>query len=466
MLLFSPDSPVNETSAPTTGDMNAADSATANAAMNAIMAEPEKQKPRQEKSVTPMGGTKPASVRGPRVVKASREHRNGVVVSVGPTDIFIEFGPKEIGVVPRMQWKEEELPKAGDSVELVVDKFEAGENIFICSRPGQVQKADWELLEPGQILDAKVTAVSKGGLECEVAKHRAFIPASQVSLDRIDNFEPFIGQTLTCKVIRVDRSGGGNIVLSRRELLNEERKKQGEEIKKKLSEGQTIEGTVRKIMPFGAFVDVGGVDGLIHISDLTYDRVGFGEKFVAKYVKEGQTVRVQVLKLDWENDRISLGMKQVLGDPFTTAANDVKEGAEVTGRVVRLAEFGAFVELAPGVEGLVHISEIDHKRITSVAEALKVDEVITAKVLKLDPAQRRISLSIKALKPLPEIAIGSGGGGGGGGGGSGGGGDNRKGGKKGPPARTAEQIQEVSPALRRAREKAKQAKLKGGLTWF
>jgi small subunit ribosomal protein S1 len=217
-------------------------------------------------------------------------------------------------------------------------------------------------------------------------------------------------------------------------------------------ENQVVEGTVRKIMPFGAFIDIGGIDGLVHLSDLTYDRTGFGEKFVAKYLSEGQKVRVQILKLDWENDRISLGLKQVSGDPFATAVNDVKEGADVTGRVVRLAEFGAFVELAPGVEGLVHISEIDHKRITSVADALKVDEVVTAKVLKLDPTQRRISLSIKATKPLPEIAIGAGGQGGPGGKG-----------KKGPPARSVEQINEISPALRRAREKAKQMKLKGGL---
>jgi small subunit ribosomal protein S1 len=451
MPLFSPDSPDNET--PGAG-LSASDAAAAEAAMNAVLSEPEKQKHRQEKSVTPVGGAKPASLRGPRIVKASREHRNGRVVSVGDTDIFVEFGPKELAVVPRNQWKEGETPPAvGSQLELIVDKFEAGENIFVCSRPGVVQKADWEMLEPGQIVDAKVTGVSKGGLECEVANHRGFIPASQVSLERIDNFEPFVGEKPTCKVIRVDRSGGGNIVLSRRELLNEDRKRQAEEAKKLLSENQIIEGTVRKIMPFGAFVDIGGVDGLIHISDLTYDRVGFGEKFVAKYVEEGKKVRVQILKLDWENDRISLGMKQVMGDPFSTAVNNIVEGAEVTGRVVRLAEFGAFVELAPGVEGLVHISEIDHRRITSVGEALKQDEVITAKVLKLDPAQRRFSLSIKALKPLPEIAIGAGG--------AGGPGDKK--GKKGPPARTVEQINEVSPALRRAREKAKQMQLKGGL---
>jgi small subunit ribosomal protein S1 len=450
MLLYSSDAPVpSGSNTSEAAGLSSADAAQADAFLDAAMAAPPEKKSPQ--SVKPIGGVKPAAVRGPRKVEGGREHRNGRIVSVGPTDVFIELGPKELGIVPRLQWKEGETPVVGDNLEVVVQKVE-NDGVFTCTRPGIVQKAEWEFLEPGQVVDAKVTGTSKGGLECEVAGHRAFIPASQVSLERIDNFEPFVGEKLTCKVIRVDRSGGGNIVLSRRELLNEDRKKQAEEIKKTLVENQVVEGTVRKIMPFGAFIDIGGIDGLVHLSDLTYDRTGFGEKFVAKYLSEGQKVRVQILKLDWENDRISLGLKQVSGDPFATAVNDVKEGADVTGRVVRLAEFGAFVELAPGVEGLVHISEIDHKRITSVADALKVDEVITAKVLKLDPTQRRISLSIKATKPLPEIAIGAGGQGGPGGKG-----------KKGPPARSVEQINEISPALRRAREKAKQLKLKGGL---
>lgn len=448
MLLYSPDANVPSASSTSDSGLSSADAAQADALLDAAMSAPAEKKPAQ---VKPIGGVKPAAVRGPRKVEGGREHRNGRIVSVSDIDVFIELGPKELGIVPRAQWKEGETPTVGDQLEVVVQKVE-NDGVFICTRPGVVQKAEWEFLEPGQVVDAKVTGVSKGGLECEVAGHRAFIPASQVSLERIDNFEPFVGEKLTCKVIRVDRSGGGNIVLSRRELLNEDRKKQAEEIKKTLVENQVVEGTVRKIMPFGAFVDIGGVDGLVHLSDITYDRMGFGEKFVAKYLSEGQKVRVQILKLDWENDRISLGLKQVAGDPFATAVNDVKEGADVTGRVVRIAEFGAFIELAPGVEGLVHISEIDHKRITAVADALKVDEVVTAKVLKLDPGQRRISLSIKATKPLPEIAIGAGGQGGPGGKG-----------KKGPPARTVEQISEVSPAMRRAREKAKQLKLKGGL---
>jgi len=421
----------------------------------------------------PVLGGKPA-IRGPRVVQAGREQRHGRVVSVGPADIFVEFGPRDLGVLPRLQFKEgEELPVVGGDLEVVVDHRD-NDGLLICSRPGAVRKADWELLEAGQVVEARVTGVNKGGLDLEVAGHRAFMPAGQVSFDRIPDLSVLIGEKMTCQVTKVERMGRGNIVLSRRDVLAVERKRLAEDLKKTLQEGQVIEGVVRKIMPFGAFVDLGGVDGLVHVTDLTFDRTGFGEKAVAKHVKEGEKVKVQVLKLDWENDRISLGIKQIAGDPFATAVNDISEGAEVTGRVVRIAEFGAFVELAPGVDGLVHISEIDHKRIGRVEDALKQDEIIKAKVLKIDKETRRISLSIRALKPLPEMpkpeggeARGPGGPGrsaGPGGPGRGGPGGGRGRGRdrdfQGP---SAEEILKETPALRRAREKAKQMKFKGGL---
>jgi small subunit ribosomal protein S1 len=407
-------------------------------------------------------GAKPA-IRGPRVIHSGREHRTGKVVSVGPTDIFIEFGPKELGIVTKIQWPEDEIPAVGSEISVVVDKFEAAESLFICSRPGSVQKAAWEMLEPGQVVEARVTGVNKGGLEMEVGGHAAFMPASQVSLDHVKDLSVFVGEKWPCAVSRVDRTGRGNVVLSRREVLNMERKEQATKLRDTLQEGQTIEGTVRKIMPFGAFVDIGGVDGLIHITDLTYDRVGFGEKAVAKFVQEGQRVTVRIMKLDWEGNRISLGLKQTASDPFATAVNTIAEGAEITGRVTKLLEFGAFVEITPGVEGLVHISELDHRRVANVGEVVKQDEIVRAKVIKIDKDNRRVSLSIKALKPLPEMNLGGGGGGGGGGGAGGKGG---KGGDRGKPAgRTVEEIKKETPALRRLREQAKMkvAKFKGGL---
>jgi ribosomal protein S1 len=433
------------------------------AAMEAAMSVPKESKPEQPPGQGPSPNRRdgrgpshgahpgharheahaPAQIRGPRVVQAGREMRPGTVVSVGPTDVFIEFGPKELGVVPRLQWAEgEAVPEPKQVIEVVVDRRD-DDGLLLCSRPGSVQKADWELLEPGQVIEAKVTGVNKGGLELEVSGHKAFMPAGQVAVDHIADLSVFVGEKVRCQVMRVDRSGRGNIVLSRREVLLQERKERGEKLKATLAEGQVVEGTVRKIMPFGAFVDLGGVDGLVHVSDLTHDRVGHGEKFVARYIKEGERVKVQILKLDWEGGRVSLGVKQIQADPFAQAANDIKEGAEVNGRVTKIAEFGAFVELAPGVEGLVHISELAWRRVGKVEEVVKPDEVVKAKVLKIDPQSRRISLSLKALTPPPERPAAKG--------------PREKGG------RTAEEILKVSPELRRLREKYGAKQLKGGI---
>ncbi len=425
--------------------LSAEDKAAIDAAMAALHA--------QDKPATPI--SKPG-FRGPRVVQAGREHRTGTVVAVGPTDLFLEFGPKELGIVPRAQFPEDRIPAKGEQLEVVVDRYEAGENIYICSRPGAVQKAQWELLEPGQVVEARVMGVvpsrsgGAAGLELEVAGHHAFMPAGQVAIEHVKDLSVFVGEKVSAQVIRVDRSGKGSIILSRREVLERERKEQAEKLKSSLKEGQTLEGTVKRIAPFGAFVDVGGIDGLVHISDLTYDRSGFGENFVRRYVEEGQRVNVRVLKIDWDNNRLSLGIKQVQGDPFATALSAITEGAEVTGRVTSTTEFGAFVEIAPGVQGLVHISELDHKRVAKVEDAVKVDQVVRAKVLKIDGSSRRISLSIKALKPLPEVQIGSGSTG-------------RQQGRRGEPGRSADEILKETPALRRLREKFRGTQFKGGL---
>ncbi|MBL9031839.1 MAG: S1 RNA-binding domain-containing protein [Phycisphaerae bacterium] len=408
----------------------------------------------------PKASGKPSAIRGPRVVQAGREVRPGKVVSVGPADVFLEFGPKDLGVVPRLQWVGDAgLPAVGDVIEVVVNPPDQ-DGLRTCVLPGSVQKADWELLEPGQVIEARVTGSNKGGLELEVAGHRAFMPAGQIGGDHVADLSVFVGEKLTCEVTRIDRSGKGNIVLSRRSVLARERREQAEKVKAALAEGQIVEGTVRKIMPFGCFVDLGGVDGLVHVSDLTHDRAGHGEKFVSRYVKEGEKVRVQVLKIDWAADRLSLGIKQIQQDPFAQAAGDIKEGVEVTGRVKNIVEFGAFIEISPGVEGLVHISELAWRRVGKVDEVLKPDEVIKAKVLKIDPETRRISLSIKALTPPPEPQQGSADGPS-----KGGRPGMGKGGRRGREVqgRSLEEISKVTPELRRLREKFGGQQLKGGI---
>tara|TARA_R110000782_G_scaffold245743_2_gene332445 strand:- start:6551 stop:7921 length:1371 start_codon:yes stop_codon:yes gene_type:complete len=390
------------------------------------------------------GGAAPKKpIRGPREVKGGREHRTGTVVSVG-SDVFVEFGPKELGVVEMTQWKEDqEKPTVGSQLEVVVQRYNPSESLFICVLPGAVQKADWEMLEVGQILEARVTGVNKGGLELEVANHRAFMPASQVDINRIPDLSVFVGEKLTCQVQKLDKRGGGNIVLSRREIIQAERAKAAESMKEVLKEGDTLQGTVRKIMDFGAFVDLGGVDGLVHLNDLTHERVNHGAKSVAKYVSEGQQVTVQVLKIDWDANRISLGIKQLQDDPFAAAKEEIVEGATLTGKVTNITEFGAFVEVANGIEGLVHISELDYKRVNKVEDAVQKGEVVQVRVLKVDPDSRKISLSIKQTKEAPA--------------GQGGGGRGGKGKGRGDrDDRDPAEILKETPQLRRMREQAKQ----------
>lgn len=379
------------------------------------------------------GGDAPKpKIRGPRKVEGGREYRKGAVVSVGPEAVFIEFGPKELGILDRSHLGENPAPKVGEQMEVVVDRFDPQESLYLCSLPGAVQKAEWELLEKGQIVEARVTGVNKGGLELEVASHRAFMPASQVDVHRIEDLSVFVGQKLPCKVTRIDRSGRGNITLSRRDVLAEERKTKVAELKEKLKEGDEIEGVVRAIMPFGAFVDMGGVDGLLHVSDISHDRVGK----VEDKLKLGDTVHVKVLSLDWENGRHSLGLKQLAADPWETSAAELREHEVVTGRVIKLTEFGCFIEVAPGVEGLCHISEVDWKRINKVSDAVQPNSTVQVKILKIDRGSRKIGLSIKQAKERPH--------------------DPKMKARDEENAKRIEEITKETPEFRRLRERAQQ----------
>lgn len=413
-------------------------SAEANAAMDAALDAGNNggaQTPPAQQQAPAVDGEKPKAIRGPRVVEGGREYRTGTVISIGPEDIFIEFGPKELGVVSRQQFKDEELPAVGEEFKVAVERFNADESLFICARPGVVQKAEWEMLQPGQVVEATVTGHNKGGLELEVANHRAFMPASHVDIFRVEDLGQFVGQRFSCEVIRVDRSGRGNITLSRRSVLKRERGEQLKKAKESLKEGDTIEVTVRKIMPFGAFCDMGGVDGLLHISDLSHDRVNK----VEDVVKEGQSLAVKVLKLDWEGKRHSLGLKQLTEHPFATATKDMEVGATVQGRITKLLDFGAFVEIAPGVEGLVHISELAWKRVQKTSDVVQPNQVVNVKILDIDADKAKISLSIKQTTEAPA-------------------GDRGKP-QRGRPdedTRKPEEILKETPALRRLREQGKQ----------
>jgi small subunit ribosomal protein S1 len=328
---------------------------------------------------------------GHSMVVTAGSRATGRVASVSSDSVLIEFGPKQQGVCPVVQFGDNP-PAVGDDIEVTVQRFDRGEDVFVVNRIGTVQKAEWDNLEEGQLIEARCTGKNAGGLEMEVAGHRAFMPAGQVSIWRVENLEELIGQQLTCEVVEFNRKAR-NIVLSRRTVLERERREERERTLASLEVGNVIEGTVRRIMPFGAFVDIGGVDGLVHISDLAYERV----RDANDVVKEGQRVKVQVLSIDPDSDKISLGMKQLQDDPLTATLDSLQEGATVTGRVTRIAAFGAFVELTPGVEGLIHISELSHDRVTRVSQIVKEDEIITVKILNVDPDTRRIGLSLRAL---------------------------------------------------------------------
>lgn len=330
--------------------------------------------------------------------RTQRQTRRGTVVSVHGKDVIVEFGPKSQGVCDVSQF--EERPQVGQQLDFIVERFDRSEGLLVLSRSGAVSKAAWDSLEVGQTIEARCTGTNKGGLELEVAQHRAFMPAGQVELRHIENLDQFIGQKLPCEIIELDRKSG-RIILSRRNFLEAERARRREETLHKLDIGMEVSGTVTSLQPFGAFVDIGGVDGLVHISDLSYRRVGHPREVV----KEGDKVQVRVLKIDdrAEPPRISLGLKQTMADPFQSTSNELEEGATVTGRITRIMPFGAFVEIQPGVEGLIHISELSHERVNDVRKVVKPDEIVTVKILGIDREQQRISLSLKAMKAKEEL---------------------------------------------------------------
>lgn len=330
-----------------------------------------------------------------------RSTRTGTVVSIHGDDVFVEFGPKSQGVCPLTQF--DEPPKTGDRLEFNVDRFDENEGLLVLSRMGVVQKAQWDALDVGQVVEGRVTAVNKGGLEVEIAQHRAFMPAGQVDLRHIADLSVFVGEKIPCEIIELDKRNN-RIILSRKSVLETERAAMREKLLETLAPGQEVRGVVTSLQQYGAFVDIGGVDGLVHISDLSYSRINHPREAV----KEGEEVTVRVLKVDKNQDpvRISLGLKQTMTDPFQAKAGELTEGATVTGRVTKIMTFGAFVEIAPGIEGLIHISEIAHEHVTNVNKYIKADEIVTVKILQVDPDRQRISLSLKALKAEKDAEAG------------------------------------------------------------
>lgn len=313
--------------------------------------------------------------------------RKGVITHVGRDDVFVEFGPREQGVVPLAHFAEN--PDVGSTLTVHVDAWDGKQELYLCSLKRGVQDADWDTLERGAILMGQVTGANKGGLELRVGDLNAFLPASQASLERIERLESLVGQSFAVEVTEVDRERR-RVVVSRRGLLAREREEKRAGAVRALLPGTTLSGRVTKVEAFGAFVDVGGVEGLVHVSQLAWTRVEKPEEVV----KAGDQVKVQVLEVSPDGKRIGLSMKALLPDPWIAWTAEHGPGSLVEGTVTRVASYGAFLELAPGIEGLAHVSQLAPGGARSAREALRVGQKATVRVVSTDPGQRRIALSL------------------------------------------------------------------------
>jgi ribosomal protein S1 len=259
----------------------------------------------------------------------------------------------------------------------------------VLSRKEQQTLAAWDDVQPGSLVKAKVTGQNTGGLELKVGPLAAFMPASHVSLNREENLGQYLTQTLTCEVLEVDRDRK-RILLSRRSVLQKERESEARETAGRLSSGQVVKGKVTRVEPFGAFVDLGnGVEGLVHVSNLSRKRV----ENASEVVQPGQQVDVMVLEIKDGGKRIGLGMKQLEPDPWADAARRYPPDTTIEGTVTRLMEFGAFVELEPGLEGLVHVSQLSKDRVRNPRDLVKPGQKLTVRVVSVEPARARIALS-------------------------------------------------------------------------
>lgn len=325
---------------------------------------------------------------------------DGTVVKIEHDEVLVDIGFKSEGVIParelsiRKDADPSEVVSLGDKLEALVLQKEDKDGRLILSKKRAEYERAWiqveEKFKAGEVVTGEVIEVVKGGLILDIGL-RGFLPASLVDLRRVKDLTAYLGTEIEARVIEMDRNRN-NVVLSRRVLLEEGRKNERAEILEKLSKGMRLKGTVSSIVDFGAFVDLGGIDGLIHISELSWSHVNHP----SEVVKVGEEVEVEVLDVDLQRERISLGLKQTTEDPWTKLVETYPVGTIVDGKVTKIVPFGAFIELGANVEGLVHISEMAMRHIDSPAQVVKVGDVVKVKVMDVNVERRRISLSMKA----------------------------------------------------------------------
>ena len=330
----------------------------------------------------------------------------GTVVQITEDEVCVNVGYKSDGIVKKSDLSSTDV-KVGDEIEAEVVKVNDGEGNVLLSQKNIINRKAWEDIvakqEAGEFVEGVGKEAVKGGLLADVMGVRAFIPASQLSLRYVEKIDEFVGQTMTLKIIEIDKAKK-RIVASRKQVLQVEEAARKKELWSTFEIGSIVKGTVRRLADFGAFVDIGGVDGLVHVTDLSWGRV----KHPSDVVSVGQEIDVKILNVDPERERISLSYKQTQPRPWTVAGEKYPVGSVVEGKVVRITTFGAFVELEPGLDGLVHISQCALTRIAKVEDAVNVGDIVRVKVLDVNTEAKRISLSIRevledeALDSVPE----------------------------------------------------------------
>ncbi len=325
---------------------------------------------------------------------------DGTVVKIEHDEVLVDIGFKSEGVIParelsiRKDADPAEIVNLGDKIEALVLQKEDKDGRLILSKKRAEYERAWNNVEDkfkaGEIVVGEVIEVVKGGLIIDIGL-RGFLPASLVDLRRVKDLDMYMGTEIEARVIEMDRNRN-NVVLSRRVLLEEGRKNERAEILEKLTKGMRLKGSVSSIVDFGAFVDLGGIDGLVHISELSWNHVNHP----SEVVKVGDEVEVEVLDVDLQRERISLGLKQTTEDPWIKLVESYPLGDIVDGSVTKIVPFGAFIELGKNIEGLVHISEMSLKHIETPAQVVKVGDAVKIKIMEVNPERRRISLSMKA----------------------------------------------------------------------
>ncbi len=326
---------------------------------------------------------------------------DGIVTSITDREVIVNIGYKSDGVIARNEFRYNEDLKVGDKVEVYIENQEDKKGQLLLSHKKARQSRSWdrvnEALEKNEIVNGYVKCRTKGGMIVDVFGTEAFLPGSQIDVKPIRDYDTFVGKTMEFKIVKINQEFR-NVVVSHKALIEAELEEQKKAIISKLEKGQILEGTVKNITSYGVFIDLGGVDGLIHITDLSWGRVTDPKEVV----QLDQKLNVVILDFDDEKKRIALGLKQLTPHPWDALPADLKVGDKVKGTVVVMADYGAFIEIAPGVEGLIHVSEMSWSaHIHSAQDFMKVGDEVEAVILTLDREERKMSLGVKQLKPDP-----------------------------------------------------------------